>query len=188
MKKNDIQIKFKIVDVDVFLEKLRKNKYILIRETFEKTTRYDFEDERLARQGIFIRTKNGFDDTITIKEKTPNKTQKKYFERENATFEIENCDSMKYLLEKIGLTKTYIMEKYRIIWKKGEVELHLDELPFGIYCEVCSSEKEIDKIVNRLGVDTIYNCTYWEIYNQIEDDKKDIKFEKDHIFLTDSLI
>lgn len=115
MKKNDIQIKFKIVDVDVFLEKLRKNKYILIGETFEKTTRYDFEDERLARQGIFIRTKNGFDDTITIKEKTPNKTQKKYFERENATFEIENCDSMKYLLEKIGLTKTYIMEKYRII-------------------------------------------------------------------------
>lgn len=76
MKKNDIQIKFKIVDVDVFLEKLRKNKYILIGGTFEKTTRYDFEDERLARQGIFIRTKNGFDDTITIKEKTPNKTQK----------------------------------------------------------------------------------------------------------------
>ena len=163
MKKNDIQIKFKIVDVDAFLEKLRKNKYILIGGTFEKTTRYDFEDERLARQGIFIRTKNGFDDTITIKEKTPNKTQKKYFE-------------------------SYIMEKYRIIWKKGEVELHLDELPFGIYCEVCSSEKEIDKIVNRLGVDTIYNCTYWEIYNQIKDDKKDIKFEKDHIFLTDSLI
>lgn len=60
----------------MFLEKLRKNKYILIGETFEKTTRYDFEDERLARQGIFIRTKNGFDDTITIKEKTPNKTQK----------------------------------------------------------------------------------------------------------------
>lgn len=28
----------------------------------------------------------------------------------------------------------------------------------------------------------------WEIYNQIKDDKKDIKFEKDHIFLTDSLI
>ena len=188
MKKNDIQIKFKIADVDAFLEKLRKNKYILIGGTFEKTTRYDFEDERLARQGIFIRTKNGFDDTITIKEKTPNKTQKKYFERENATFEIENCASMKYLLEKIGLTKTYIMEKYRIIWKKGEVELHLDELPFGIYCEVCSSEKEIDKIVNGLGVDTIYNCTYWEIYNQIEGDKKDIKFEKDHIFLTDSLI
>ena len=50
------------------------------------------------------------------------------------------------------------------------------------------NQGKLDKIVNRLGVDTIYNCTYWEIYNQIEDDKKDIKFEKDHIFLTDSLI
>ena len=79
-------------------------------------------------------------------------------------------------------------EKNLIGLRSYPVELHLDELPFGIYCEVCSSEKEIDKIVNRLGVDTIYNCTYWEIYNQIEDDKKDIKFEKDHIFLTDSLI
>lgn len=188
MKNNDIQIKFKIVDVDAFLEKLRENKYILIGGTFEKTTRYDFEDERLAKSGIFIRTKNGFDDTIAIKENPPNKTHKICFDRENVTFEIENCDSMRYLLKKIGLTKTYIMEKYRIIWKKGRVELHLDELPFGIYCEVCSSEKEIDKIVNRLKLDTIYNCTYWEIYNQIEDDKKDIKFEKDHIFLTNYLI
>lgn len=188
MKRNNIQIKFKIADVDMFLEKLRKNKYILIGGTFEKTTIYDFEDERLEKSGIFIRTKNGFEDTVTIKEKIFSKSQKKYFERKNATFEIENCDSMKYLLEKIGLTKTYIMEKYRIIWKKGEVELHLDELPFGIYCEVCSSEKEIDKIVSRLGVNTIYNCTYWEIYNQLEDDKRDIKFEKDHIFLTDLLI
>lgn len=188
MKKKDIQIKFKVADVDVFLENLRKNKYILIGGTFEKTTRYDFEDERLAREGIFIRTKNGFADTITIKVKRPNKMQKKYFERENATFEIENCDSMKYLLEKIGLTKNYVMEKYRIIWRKGKVELHLDELPFGIYCEISSSEKEIDNIVNKLNVKTIYNCTYWEIYNQIEDEKKDIKFKKDHIFLTDSLI
>ena len=77
MKKNDIQIKFKIADVDAFLEKLRKNKYILIGGTFEKTIRYDFEDERLSRQGIFIRTKNGFDNTITIKERSKDKSHKK---------------------------------------------------------------------------------------------------------------
>ena len=188
MKKNDIQIKFKVENVDAFLEELRKNKYILIGGAFEKTTRYDFEDERLAQNGIFIRTKDGFCDTITIKEKTPKKTQKKYFERKNATFEIEDCDSMKYLLEKIGLTKKYIMEKYRIIWKKESVELHLDELPFGIYCEICSSEKEIDNIVNKFDIQTIYNCTYWEIYDQLGNNKKNIQFTKDHIFLTDSLI
>ncbi len=187
MKKSDIQIKFQISDVDAFLEKLKKDRYILVGGAFEKTTRYDFDDDKLSKQGIFIRTKDGFNDTITIKEKTQNKTQKKYFERENATFEIENCDSMKYLLEKIGLTKNYTMEKYRIIWKKGEVELHLDELPFGIYCEVCSTEKEIDKIVSKLNIKNVYNCTYWDIYNQIDNDKKDIKFEKDHIFLTDLL-
>lgn len=187
MKKSDIQIKFKIEDVDAFLEKIKENKYILIGGAFEKTTRYDYEDERLLKNGIFIRTKNGFSDTVTIKEKVPNKQQKKYFERENTTFEVENCDSIKYLFKKIGLTKSYLMEKYRIIWKKGRVEIHLDELPFGIYCEVCSTEKEIDKIINRLGIETIYNCTYWEIYNQIEDKKKDIKFEKDHIFLTNTL-
>lgn len=187
MKKSDIQIKFKIEDVDAFLEKIKENKYILIGGAFEKTTRYDYEDERLLKNGIFIRTKNGFSDTVTIKEKVPNKQQKKYFERENTTFEVENCDSIKYLFKKIGLTKNYLMEKYRIIWKKGRVEIHLDELPFGIYCEVCSTEKEIDKIINRLGIETIYNCTYWKIYNQIEDKKKDIKFENDHIFLTNTL-
>ena len=69
MKKNDIKIKFKIADVDTFLEKLRKNKYILIGGTFEKTTRYDFEDERLARSGIFIKTKNGLIDIRIVKKK-----------------------------------------------------------------------------------------------------------------------
>ena len=69
MKKSDIQIKFKIEDVDAFLEKIKENKYILIGGAFEKTTRYDYEDERLLKNGIFIRTKNGFSDTVTIKEK-----------------------------------------------------------------------------------------------------------------------
>ena len=188
MKKRDIQIKFKITDIDDFLDKLRINKYILIGGTFERTIRYDFEDERLRRRGIFIRTKNGFNNTITIKEKSQNKMKKKYFERKNTTFEIEDCDSMKYLFEKIGMTKTYVMEKYRIIWKKVGIELHLDELPFGIYCEVCSSEKEIDNIVKKFKVKTIYNCTYWELYEQLEKDKKDIIFVESHVFLTNSLI
>ena len=66
MKKNDIQIKFQISDVDAFLEKLKKDKYILIGGAFEKTTRYDFDDERLSKQGIFIRTKDGFNDINNI--------------------------------------------------------------------------------------------------------------------------
>ena len=188
MKNNNIQIKFKVENVDIFLEELRKNKYILIGGTFENTIRYDFEDERLLKNGIFIRTKNGFDNTITIKERSKDKSHKKYFEYSNSTFEIEDCNLMKYLLEKIGLTKTYIMEKYRIVWKRREIEIYLDELPFGTYCEVCSSEKEIKNILDKFNIETIYKCTYWEIYNQIENKQKDIKFEKNHIFLMDSLI
>ena len=77
MKNNNIQIKFKVENVDIFLEELRKNKYILIGGTFENTIRYDFEDERLLKNGIFIRTKNGFDNTITIKERSKDKSHKK---------------------------------------------------------------------------------------------------------------
>ena len=42
------------------------------------------------------------------------------------------------------------------MWKKGKVELHLDELPFGVYCEICSTEKEIDKIVSKLNIKNVY--------------------------------
>lgn len=183
----DIQIKYKVENVDEFLENLRKSKYILIGGTFEKVIRYDFEDERLANKGIFIRTKNGFSNTVTIKEKD-SFAKNKYLKRENKTFEIEDCDAMKYIFEKIGLTKLYEMEKYRIIWKKEKTEIHLDELPFGIFCEICAPEKEIDKIIRHNYIKEIYNCTYWDIYHKIGSDKKDILFEPEHIFLANSII
>lgn len=95
---------------------------------------------------------------------------------------------IKYIFKKIGLIKTHTMENYRIIWKKDNIEIHLDELPFGVFCEICASEKEIDAIVQANNIKEIYNCTYWDIYYKIETNKHDILFEPEHIFLTDSLI
>ena len=187
----DIQIKCKIKDVNKLLEELRKNRYILVSGDFEEVIRYDFENNELANKGIFIRTKNGIDQTITIKEKENDYKSNKYFQRKNKTLAIEDCNKMKYFLNKIGLTKMRKMEKYRIIWKKGNIEIHLDELPFGIFCEICASEKEIDKIINKYSINEFYNCTYWDIYYKISKkniDDKNILFNPQHIFLANSLI
>src|SRR5574344_44940 len=154
MVKTDMQVKFKVKDVEDFFGMLRKENFILCNANFEKTIKYDFEDEHLSQQGIFIRTKSGFDNTLTIKEKNISKA-KKYFERGNKTFEIEDCKYMDYLFKKIGLTNTRIMEKYRITWKKGKIEMHVDELPFGVFGEICSSEKKIDATLKKIKINEI---------------------------------
>ena len=190
MKSRDIQIKFKVHNVESFLNMLSRDNFVLVGGTFETIIRYDFEDDRLEKAGIFIRTKDGFDNTITLKEKTNHQTQFKYFERKTLNFEIENCEDMHYLLNKIGLTNTYTMEKYRIVWKKGRLNINIDELPFGVYCDIRASSQDIDKFINRYDRKSFYNCTYWEIYDEIAPENKDknILFKSDHIFKLTSLI
>ena len=190
MKSRDIQIKFKVHNIEEFLNMLSRDNFILVGGTFETITRYDFEDDRLEKEGIFIRTKDGFDNTITLKEKTHHQTQFKYFERKTLNFEIENCEDMKYLLNKIGLTNTYTMQKYRIVWKKGRLTINIDELPFGVYCDIRACSQDIDKFINRYNIKSFYNCTYWEIYDEIEPNHtdKNILFKSDHIFKLTSLI
>ena len=187
--KKDIQVKFKVDNVGYILENIKSLNYVLVGGNFEKITRYDKEDESLSKQGIFIRTKTGIDEVLTIKEKTSDSKNNKYFERETLSMSVENCEVLDHIFKKIGLTKLFVMEKYRLTFKKGKSTICVDELPFGVYCDIIDTESNIDKLLKQFDISEFYNTTYWEIFENLSgiQNPQNVKFGKEHIFMLTSL-
>ena len=78
------------------------------------------------------------------------------------------------------------MEKYRLFFKYDNVDILIDELPFGIYLEIKGEDNEINRVTKILNIDEtdLIKMTYWDIYDKIKKDSKNenIVFETNHIF------
>ena len=107
----------------------------------------------------------------------------------NTKFQIDDIDSLCYIFNKIGFSKNYVMEKYRLLWMYKEIEFYIDELPFGIFIEIKGDKLDINKMLQLLKVkdEEIIKITYWEIYAKLKNKENEyqnenIIFDKNHIF------
>ncbi len=102
-------------------------------EDFEENTLYqgDVLDEKRA----VLRVRKIADRTIlTYKERIQNDSAvKQQIEHET---EIENAEEIEKIIENLGFTKALVYEKRRKTWRFRDVEIVLDELPFGLYMEI----------------------------------------------------
>ncbi len=185
----DRQIKFKIDNIDTILNKFRNLNAVFIDGVFEKTTLFDNENGELQKNGIFIRTRNGYENTLTLKERDDS-LKHDYFERKKTTIEIENVDDMNYVLKVMGLINNKVMEKYRLSWIIEQINVTIDELPYGVFLEIHGDDKEINKICELIDIkkENIINETYWDLAKQYGYLKKDIVFGRKHIYLLGSFM
>jgi adenylate cyclase class IV len=188
-KKIDGQVKFLLDDFCSMSYNLVANDAVFIGGSFETTTRYDTINDKYSNEGIYVRTKSGFRNTLTLKEKSDD-FNNNLFSRYITEIEIENIEDITYILEKIGLNKKIIMEKYRMNWILDGINLSIDELPFGIYLEIKGSDEEIKRIIKKLNIKSKrINITYWDIYEKdYKKSEDDIKFKENHIFKTSTYI
>lgn len=93
------------------------------------------------------------------------------FEYNDIEVEVSDIKKIQYILEQIGLHKTFTMEKYRLKWKyNDDVELNLDELPFGVFLEIHGNEKDVLEASKDLGlnVKNAKKGTYWDIFEEFK--------------------
>lgn len=185
MAKIEKQVKCKINNFDYISKRLVEIEAIFIGGFMERTIRYDSDDLKYSNNGLFIRTKNGIKNVVTLKE-IPDDVFNTSLERITTEIEVDDINKIGYILEKIGLTKKFIMEKYRLFFKYDNMDILIDELPFGIYLEIKGEDNEISKVTKLLNIEdnALIKTTYWDIYDEIKKDKKDenIVFETNHIF------
>ncbi|MBV9241268.1 MAG: class IV adenylate cyclase [Acidobacteria bacterium] len=87
--------------------------------------------------------------TLTYKEKIGNDSAfKQQIEFET---DVSDVEAMENIIDRLGYKLAVVYEKHRKSWHLGNVEVVLDELPFGYYMEIEGSKEDILKTEKLLG-------------------------------------
>jgi adenylate cyclase, class 2 len=116
-----------------------------------------FEENYLHRGGV-LDTSNA----ILRLRKTAEKNLLTYKERLNGDSDVKHkiefetmvgdVDATEHIIEKLGYRLFVVYEKHRKTWHLKDVEVALDELPFGFYMEIEGSIENIAKAEKFLGI------------------------------------
>lgn len=118
----------------------------------------DFEENTLYRGGILdeknavLRVRKIAGKTIlTYKRRIRNEfAVKQQIEHET---EISEAEEIENIIENLGFVRSLVYEKRRRIWRFREVEIVLDELPFGLFMEIEGSITGIAEAEMFLGIE-----------------------------------
>ena len=104
-----------------------------VSEDFEENTLYGggILDEKRA---VLRLRKIGNKIVLTYKERVKNNSDIKH-QTEFETI-VESAEEIENIIAHLGFTKALVYEKRRKTWRLRDVEIMLDELPFGLYMEI----------------------------------------------------
>jgi len=125
--------------------------------TFEKEVfevNYQHRGGEMDERGATLRLRKIGDFTVlTYKEKVKGDNgAKRKIEYETS---VSDVDAAENIIERLGYHLTAVYEKRRKYWRFGEVEVVLDELPFGLFMEIEGTEESINKAAKNLGLKDI---------------------------------
>lgn len=162
----EIEIKIKI-DKELFRYFTKGKSF-----RYEKTYGYFTDNYENMEKGIFPRIKT-MGDTSLVSVKVKIK-ETKMFERDEYEFEIETqkIESVRSIFRVLGYSIEHIFEKKRYKLEPiNECEFVVDELPFGYFIELEGKEKDIEKSIKELNLESKerINGAYlklWEKYKK----------------------
>lgn len=102
--------------------------------TYEHNVRYDTPDGDLSRQYVVLRLRR--DTRVRLTYKGPARINEGIMSRFEAEVTVDDFETMDGILRALGYVPFVIYEKYRTTYQWGEVEIVLDEMPFGHFCEI----------------------------------------------------
>jgi adenylate cyclase class 2 len=118
-------------------------------EEFEENTLYAGGQLDLRRHVLRLR-RAGAKAILTYKERYPSDAAIKH-QREDETI-VEDAQVMGAILEALGYKPSLVYEKRRRTYRVRDVELVVDELPFGLFMEIEGEEPSIIEIEKLLDL------------------------------------
>lgn len=148
----EVEVKFLLADLDAFRRRLLATGAEQIRpRLFERNVRFDTPDEALRAHFQLLRLRQ--DDRVRLTFKGPaEETTSEAKVREEIEVAVGDFATMSAILEKVGFVALQVYEKYRETFHLGEVEVVLDELPFGNFVELEGEETAIRAFAQQLGL------------------------------------
>lgn len=118
-------------------------------EVFEEN--YLHRGGDLEERGAVLRLRKIGDCTIlTFKERLRNDSDIKH--RIEHETEVADVDATERIIQALGYKLSVVYEKHRKTWHFLDVEVVLDELPFGLYMEIEGEVEEIEEAEKALEI------------------------------------
>ena len=102
--------------------------------TLEKNLRFDTPDRRLSACYQALRLRQDRVCRLTFKDASDPHAQ--VATRRELEVEVSDLETAAAILDALGFEISVRYEKYRAAYRMGEVEVSLDEMPFGDFCEI----------------------------------------------------
>jgi len=129
-KNQELEIKLHIININRIKDELSKIDCKLVRKrVLEKNFRFDTPDRRLSRAFQVLRLR--FDTVARLTFKGPMQEEEGVRVRKEIEFTVSDFDAAYEFLQSLGYQVYMIYEKYRTVYKKGGLDVSVDELPYG---------------------------------------------------------
>ena len=201
----EVEVKFFVADLTAVKSNLLSLGATLKKaRVFEKNVRFDTRNERLRSELKLLRLRQDTDTStalsagvkLTFKGPSPADLTSEAKVREELEIEVSDFDIAAAICERLGFAPVQVYEKYRETLQLGDVEVVLDEMPFGDFIELEGSEEAIKTAASQLGLDwdkrlvTNYLALMGEVKHHFKLDFDDLtfaNFEKHNVSLTELL-
>ncbi len=147
------EIKLYIQNLSALAERLHICGADIVRErTLERNLRLDTPNGSLKKEGRLLRLRK--DDQVQVTYKDRAELEDGVVTRREIEFIASDIDIVQKMFEALGYQVIVVYEKYRSIFRLGDVMVMLDELPYGDFVEIeAPSNTLIEGVIQMLGLD-----------------------------------
>lgn len=151
MPSQEVEVKLRVADLGALTRRLSAARFKLVTpRTHEMNTLYDFPGGQLRARGEVLRIRK-YGNKWTVTHKTKGSAGKHKSRVETET-KLEDGEALAHIFEAVGLTPSFLYEKYRAEWSDGEGHVVLDETPIGNIAELEGAPEWIDRTAKQLGI------------------------------------
>ena len=146
------EVKFNLHDVEAMAARLEATGADLVRpRMLERNLRLDMPEGTLSAERRVLRLRQ--DDRVRVTYKDNTHTENGVLVRTEIEFTADNLEAARELFAALGYQVVVVYEKYRRVYHLGDVEVVLDEMPFGNFMEIeAPNTTLIEGVAQMLGL------------------------------------
>lgn len=150
----EVEVKFLVADLTAVRTQLLTLGATLHKpRVFERNLRLDTADEQLLDRLQLLRLRQDTAVRLTFKGPSAAQAGSEAKVREELEIELDDFDTAVAIFQRLGFAPVQTYEKYRETFRLGELEIVLDEMPFGDFIELEGPETAIKSTAAALNLD-----------------------------------
>lgn len=150
----EVEVKFLVEDLGAIRQELHRAGAVLVRpRVYERNVRFDTPDNALLREEKLLRLRQDTAVTLTFKSPSELDLESEAKIRQEIEVKVDDFGHMASIIEQLGFEPKQTYEKYREAYLLDDLEIVLDEMPYGNFVELEGNEQVIKATAGRLGLD-----------------------------------